>query len=556
MVCCTKASFCLVVFAAVLLVSSFGAEDPELKECKHKCRAQQRYGEKQREACVSRCEEYSRQKQEREHGGEGGGGGRGSYGEDDQSSWINRDIPTTERLQKCLQDCETRHGTDQDRCRSRCRREYESERGTYEGDERQGEMEEEGQEKQQRYEENPYVFEDHHFVTGPQSQHGRIRILQKFTDRSKKLFRGIENYRLAIYEADPLTFLVPNHWDAEALVFVVKGKGTVSLVTKDRRESFNIKEGDILRIKAGTTAYLINRDQNERLVLAKLMQPVSTPGNFEAFYGAGGENPESFYRVFSNEILEAAFNVRRDRIEKLFGQQKQGAILKVSKEQIQGMSHHEEGGIWPFGGGESKGTYNIYQEHPTHANQYGQLYEVDYSRFRSLQDLDVAITLANITRGAMTALYYNSRATKICVVKDGAGYYEMACPHMMSQSHESHQRKQPEGSRRESGGTPSYQKISSRLKRGTVVVVPAGHPFVAVAANDQNLQLICFLVHANDNEKHTLAGKRNVINRLEREAKELAFGVPEREVDQVFRSQEEEFFFKGPRQQHWGFSDM
>lgn len=74
----------------------------------------------------------------------------------------------------------------------------------------------------------------------------------------------------------------------------------MSLMTKDRRESFNIREGDILMIKAGTIVYLINRDENERLVLAKLLQPVSTPGNFEAFYGAGGENPKSFYRVFSN----------------------------------------------------------------------------------------------------------------------------------------------------------------------------------------------------------------------------------------------------------------
>lgn len=80
------------------------------------------------------------------------------------------------------------------------------------------------------------------------------------------------------------------------------------------------------------------------------------------------------------------------------------------------------------------------------------------------------------------------------------------------------------------------------------MVIPAGHPFVAVASNNQNLQLMCFVVHANDNEYHTLAGKGNVMNRLEREAKELSFGVPESVVDEVFRSQEEEFFFKEPRQ--------
>lgn len=85
----------------------------------------------------------------------------------------------------------------------------------------------------------------------------------------------------------------------------------------------------------------------------------------------------------------------------------------------------------------------------------------------------------------------------------------MACPHM-SQSqnhHEGSSQREQSGSRRESSGTPSYQKISSHLKRGTVVVIPAGHPFVAVASNNQNLQLMCFVVHANDNEYHTLAWK-------------------------------------------------
>lgn len=68
------------------------------------------------------------------------------------------------------------------------------------------------------------------------------------------------------------------------------GKGTVSSViqerreslnTNEKRESFNIKEGDIFRVKAGTTTYLINRDNNEKLILVKLIQPVSTPGEFE-----------------------------------------------------------------------------------------------------------------------------------------------------------------------------------------------------------------------------------------------------------------------------------
>ena len=49
----------------------------------------------------------------------------------------------------------------------------------------------------------------------------------------------------------------------------------------DKRESFNLKLGDVMRIPAGTTVYLINRSNNEKLVIVKLLQPVSTPGHFE-----------------------------------------------------------------------------------------------------------------------------------------------------------------------------------------------------------------------------------------------------------------------------------
>lgn len=86
-------------------------------------------------------------------------------------------------------------------------------------------------------------------------------------------------------------------------------------------------------------------------------------------------------------------------MERLFGQQKQGVIIKASPEQIRSMSHHEEGGIWPFGG-ESKGTHNLYEQRPVESNQYGQLYLVDSSQFTQLRDLNIAISLANITQVA------------------------------------------------------------------------------------------------------------------------------------------------------------
>ncbi|KAL7198752.1 hypothetical protein ACSBR2_021118 [Camellia fascicularis] len=102
--------------------------------------------------------------------------------------------------------------------------------------------------------------------------------------------------------------------------------------------------------------------------------------------------------------------------------------------------------------------------------------------------------------------------------------------------------------RRSSG--PSYQKVSGRLSRGVVFIVPPGHPVITVASKNQNLQIVCFDVNALNNGKFPLAGRRSIINQLSPEAKELAFNAPTRDVDEVFKNQEDEFFFEGPRQQH------
>lgn len=42
-----------------------------------------------------------------------------------------------------------------------------------------------------------------------------------------------------------------------------------------------MEQGDIMRIPAGTPVYLINRDENEKLCIVKILQPVSVPGHFE-----------------------------------------------------------------------------------------------------------------------------------------------------------------------------------------------------------------------------------------------------------------------------------
>ncbi|WOG87369.1 hypothetical protein DCAR_0206593 [Daucus carota subsp. sativus] len=380
--------------------------------------------------------------------------------------------------------------------------------------------------KKESGDENPYVFEEKHFSTVMKSDHGEVQILQRF---NHSLLKGIENFRLSVLVGNPRAFFSPAHWDAETVIFVAQGKGSISLVRPEKRESINIKCGDILHIPSGTTVYLINRDDNEKLIIIKLLHPVSTPGVVETFFGVG---KESFFKAFSGELLEAAFKTQCSRVEKMF----EGAgdsILEASEEQIRALSHHEEGGIWPFS--ESKGTINLFEQKPLKSNDYGELREVSPKEHRQLQDINIALAFINVTKGGMENPFYNSKSINIGVVNRGAGYLEMACPHLSSHS--------------SSGGAPiSYRKVNAHVKQGTVYIVPPDHPVIIVASKDQNLELVVFQINARDNKRFSLAGKNNIWKQLEKEAKELAFGRPSREVDQVAGKEDEDWFMKGPSQ--------
>lgn len=108
---------------------------------------------------------------------------------------------------------------------------------------------------------------------------------------------------------------------------------------------------------------------------------------------------------------------------------------------------------------------------------------------------------------------YNSRAIKIAFVVQGSGYMEMACPHISKQEGsrrrrgggESEEEREKEGEE-EQGEGPRYQLVKSEVRRGSVFVIPPGHPVVAVASPNENLQVLCFGIRAENNEKFFLAG--------------------------------------------------
>ncbi|KAK6913966.1 Cupin 1 [Dillenia turbinata] len=509
----------LFFFLSFVLLSAtlcLGYErDPErekLEQCRLQFQQQARSKGEQRE-----CEQRCQKQYEEQHGQKEEEKGRREDPREDPRV----------KLEKCRRQCQQQAQSreKQRECEQRCQQKYE-ERQQGRGN------------RQEEERNNPYYFSSQSFQTVIRNQEGQVLALPKFTKKSD-LLRHIERYRLGVCEANPHAFVIPHHLDSETILFVVQGRGTITLVKQNKRESFNIERGDVLKVDAGTTMYVINRDSNERVRTVSVAQSQNVPGDTKIYFGAGGENPETFYKTFSDEVLEAAFNTPSDRLQKLFGKQTQGAAVKATEEQIKALTQHAQSSK----GGKSKGEgpFNLLQSRPVHSNKFGQFFEVTPNDCKDLQDLDSSVSFVKINQGGMMAPFFNSKSTKIVYVVEGNGCFEMACPHVASQS---------QGSQTRKGVTEStsYKKLYAHLSRGDALVIPAGHPVTFIADQNQNLQLVSFGINAQNNKRNFLAGQENVLNQLEKEAKELSFNTRAEEVEEIFKNQKDSYFVAGPKE--------
>ena len=66
------------------------------------------------------------------------------------------------------------------------------------------------------------MFDQRSFRRVVRSEQGSVRALRPFLEASK-LLRGIRNYRMAVLEANPRSFVVPSHTDAHCICYVVQG---------------------------------------------------------------------------------------------------------------------------------------------------------------------------------------------------------------------------------------------------------------------------------------------------------------------------------------------
>lgn len=584
-----------LLFAAAVSASHDDEDDRRgghsLQQCVQRCRQERpRYSHAR---CVQECrddqQQHGRHEQEEEQGrgrgwhGEGEreeehGRGRGRHGEGEREEEHGRG--------------RGRHGEgerEEERGRGHGRHgegEREEERGRGRGRHGEGEREEEEgrgrgrrgegeRDEEQGDSRRPYVFGPRSFRRIIQSDHGFVRALRPF-DQVSRLLRGIRDYRVAIMEVNPRAFVVPGFTDADGVGYVAQGEGVLTVIENGEKRSYTVKEGDVIVAPAGSIMHLANTDGRRKLVIAKILHTISVPGKFQFL------SVKPLLASLSKRVLRAAFKTSDERLERLFNQ-RQGqektrsmSIVRASEEQLRELRREAaEGGQghrWPLPPfrGDSRDTFNLLEQRPKIANRHGRLYEADARSFHALANQDVRVAVANITPGSMTAPYLNTQSFKLAVVLEGEGEVQIVCPHLGRESES--EREHGKGRRREEEeddqrqqrrrGSESeseeeeeqqrYETVRARVSRGSAFVVPPGHPVVEISSSQgsSNLQVVCFEINAERNERVWLAGRNNVIGKLGSPAQELTFGRPAREVQEVFRAQDQdEGFVAGPEQQ-------
>ncbi|KAM5584004.1 vicilin-like seed storage protein [Rosa sericea] len=357
----------------------------------------------------------------------------------------------------------------------------------------------------------------------------------------------------------PDSLFIPQYLDSSVVLFVHTGQANVGLVHRHELGERQLKAGDLYRIPAGSTFYLQNVGEGQRLELILSIDTSDSlrMGTLENFFIGGGNYPKSVLAGFDSEILRSAFNVSSSELRQVLTRQQEGPIISLNnsqspsnlwtkflsmkeqdrlqelKKMVDFPQEQEQTQTWSwrkllnsmFGTIEnekrkqnhhehSQEAYNLYERRPDFKNNYGSSLAVDESDYSPLQNSGIGVYLVNLNAGSMLAPHVNPTATEYGVVLRGSGSLQIVFPN----------------------GTLA---MKAKLKPGRVFWVPRYFPFVQVASNNEKLEIFGFTTSAQPNRPQFLAGSSSVLEALRGPELAAAFGVSEERLNRFVNAQRE-----------------
>ncbi|KAK1587849.1 hypothetical protein Q3G72_017431 [Acer saccharum] len=367
---------------------------------------------------------------------------------------------------------------------------------------------------------------------------------------------------------EPQTLYVPQYIDSSLILFVRRGEARIGSIYRDDLVEKKLKTGDVYRVSAGSTFYLENTRERQRLHIVCSIDPSESLGlgSFQSFFIGGGTHPASILEGFNRETLANAFNVTKSEVGEILNKQRGGPIVFVSEshspslwakfsqlkeqdrlQQLKRMAgfqpepeaeedeqeQEQEEITWSwrkllnsvFGtriekssrgraSSESPDSYNIYDRSPDFQNNYGWSVALDESDYSPLKHSGIGVYLVNLTAGSMMAPHLNPTATEYGIVLRGSGRIQIVYPN----------------------GTSA---MNTKVKQGDVFWVPKYFAFCQMSSRTSPLEFFGFTTSALKNRPQFLVGANSILRTLPNPELAAAFNVSEHRLKRFTEAQSE-----------------
>uniref|UniRef100_A0A1D1ZK97 Vicilin-like antimicrobial peptides 2-2 n=1 Tax=Anthurium amnicola TaxID=1678845 RepID=A0A1D1ZK97_9ARAE len=377
--------------------------------------------------------------------------------------------------------------------------------------------------------------------------------------------RGVKGFRgrgspspmhIGFVSMEPNSLLIPQYMDASLILFVRRGEAKVGWIYKDRLVERQLKMGDIYRISAGSTYYIVNTGKAQRLQMICSIDTSESLGSdvFQSFFIGGGSNPTPVLAGFDTHTLTNAFNVTSDVLNSIM-KQGRGPIVYMkgdAAEQARRLpstllpskknpTHEEDGDkevktwswrklldlfVWKEAeedhhrsssinsNVDSPNPYNLFDRNPDFKNDYGWSLALDEGEYPPLRHSGVGVYLVNLTAGAMMAPHVNPSAAEFGVVLSGEGRVQVVFPNGSS-------------------------AMDAEVKAGDAFWVPRYFPFCQVASRGGPMEFFGFTTSARRNRPQFLVGASSVLRTMMGPELAAAFGTSEERLRKVVELQKE-----------------
>ncbi|XP_056693257.1 vicilin-like seed storage protein At2g28490 isoform X1 [Spinacia oleracea] len=453
--------------------------------------------------------------------------------------------------------------------------EEEEERGRRKWDEDEEEQEEEERGRQPRPKPRPepyrpggrggegmFVLRDSKKVISTQA--GEMRVVRGYGGKI------VENpLDIGFITMEPRSLFVPQYLDSSLIIFLRRGEAKLGFIYDDELSERQLKMGDVYRIPAGSTFYIVNTGETQRLHIICSIDPSEGLGfsTFQSFFIGGGTNPVSVLAGFDPETLSTAFNVSIGELRGFMTGQDAGPIifadtthspslwanfLKVKgEERLERLKTVAESGEqkeeeeeprkswWNIFDsligsenkkGEKKGdtrtgsspdSYNLLDREPSYRNNYGWSIAVDKHEYKPLKKSGIGVYLVNLTAGSMMAPHVNPMATEYGVVLSGVGTIQVVYPN----------------------GTSA---MNTNVKEGDVFWIPRYFPFCQIASRSGSFEFFGFTTSAHRNRPQFLVGASSILRSMRGPEFATAFGLTEDRYNEIVDAQREALILPSP----------